>query len=391
MRPRDGPGPEGSSKTRADKEDVVADQVLNLDHRALVRLFPAFRLFAAIRLAFDIRKLAIAALGLALLQLGWSLIDSVFPTTPTVTPDVWRTVGPIRLENHAGGSWAIAAELNRGLSEPARALAAPLFAVLDFRSSWRTMAHALLSLVWLIVIWGLCGGAIARIATVQVAMLRQPGLGEALKFSFKSAGSLIVAPLCPLLVLAFCAAFAAGFGLLYRLPGAGPALAGFGLVIPLALGLIMMLVAAGLVAGWPLLHAAVAAGADDALDAVSRTLGYLNQRLGAFMALLVFAWLEGIIGLMFVVLLTEGLLGLTQWGLGLTAPAGLLTALFDAAGSPGGAVVTATHAFWVGVVRLAAHGWAYSFFWTAAALIYLWLRHDVDGTPWSEIEARGAP
>jgi len=55
-------------------------------------------------------------------------------------------------------------------------------------------------------------------------------------------------------------------------------------------------------------------------------------------------------------------------------------------GAPAGAMAAATHAFWLEAVRLVAHGWIYSFFWTAAALLYLWLRHDVDGTPWSELE-----
>ena len=50
------------------------------------------------------------------------------------------------------------------------------------------------------------------------------------------------------------------------------------------LGLVMTLLVAGLVAGWPLLHAAMAGGAEDALDALSRTFGYLNQRLGPFIA-----------------------------------------------------------------------------------------------------------
>ena len=62
-----------------------------------------------------------------------------------------------------------------------------------------------------------------------------------------------------MLGLAFCAAVMAAFGLLYRLPVVGPALAGILLIFPLALGLVMTLLVAGLVAGWPLLHAAVAA------------------------------------------------------------------------------------------------------------------------------------
>ena len=62
----------------------------------------------------------------------------------------------------------------------------------------------------------------------------------------------------------------------------GFAIAGVLLFIPLALGVLMTLLVAGLAAGWPLMVAALASGAETALDAWSRTFGYLNQRLGLF-------------------------------------------------------------------------------------------------------------
>ena len=253
------------------------------------------------------------------------------------------------------------------------------------------MLHAILGLIWLFVVWGICGGAICRIAIVRVAAMRQTGVREALRFSLRSAGSLILAPFFPLLGLAFCATVLAGFGLLYRLPVVGSALAGVLFVIPLVLGLVMTLLAAALAVGWPLLQAAVAAGAEDALDAVSRTFGYLNQRIGSFVMLAGFAWLEGMLGVFLMDLLTGGVIRLTQWGLGLTGPATTIAAIFGGAGGAQPAVATAAHAFWLGVVRLVAHGWVYSFFWTAASLLYLWLRHDVDGTPWEEIDPPGDP
>jgi len=341
-------------------------------------------------MAFDLRKLVIAALGLALLQLGWSLIDGLFPASAAVTPDLYEAVGPGGLETGAIWTWETAAALHSRLWEPARLLTTPLLTLLDPRSSWGTMLDAVLSLMWLMIVWGICGGAISRIALVQVAELRQAGAGEALRFALSSWGPLILAPLCPLLGLAFCGAVAAAFGLLYRLPAVGPALAGAVLVVPLAAGLVMTLLVAGLVAGWPLMHAAVAAGVEDALDALSRTFGYLSQRIGALAALLVFVWLEGLIGLELVDLLTGGVIRLTEWGLGLTAPGGAVGVLFGEVGGPAGAMAAAGHAFWLAAVRLLAHGWTYSFFWTAAALLYLWLRHDVDGTPWSEIEPAAA-
>jgi len=364
----------------------VADEVSNLDRRSLARLFPGLRLVGAIRLAFDPRKLLIAALGLALLQAGWSVIDGLFPASAAPTPDVREAVGPGSLEIGAVWSWETPAALHFRLSEPVRLLTTPLFALLDPRSRWGTMLHALLSVIWLMIIWGTCGGAISRIAIVQVASLRQTGIGEAIRFALRSAGHLIVPSLCPLLGLAICAVVTAAFGLLYRLPVAGPTLAGAVLAVPLAVGLVMVLLVAGLVAGWPLMHAAVAAGAEDGLDAFSRTFGYLNQRIGPFVALLVFVWLEGLIGLQLVDLFAAGVIRLTHWGLGLTAPEGPVAVLFGGMGAPAGAMAAATHAFWLEAVRLVAHGWIYSFFWTAAALLYLWLRHDVDGTPWSELE-----
>src|ERR1700733_963781 len=70
------------------REDEVPDQVPIPCRRFVNRLFSALRLVGAIRLAFDVRKLAIAALGLALLQSGWSLLDRLVPSVGDATADV---------------------------------------------------------------------------------------------------------------------------------------------------------------------------------------------------------------------------------------------------------------------------------------------------------------
>jgi hypothetical protein len=252
------------------------------------------------------------------------------------------------------------------------------------------MLHALSSLIWLFIVWGFCGGAIARIVIVQVATMQQPRVIEALRFAVGRAGPLIMAPICPLIGVAFCAAIGASFGLLYRLPAVGPALAGAALIVPLAAGFVMTLLLAGLLAGWPLLQAATAGGAEDSLDALSRVFGYLNQRFGPFAALVALAWLEGLLGLALVDLFTAGVIRLTHWSLGLAAQIAPLDAFFGSPATSAGAIAGATHTFWLGVVRLLAHGWIYSFFWTAASFLYLWLRQDIDGSPWTEIEPAGS-
>jgi hypothetical protein len=369
----------------------MPDEVPISFRRSVNRLLPALRLVGAIRLAFDIRKLAIAALGLALLQSGWSLLDHLVPAVGDATPDVFELSTPAtNAAQPALWPWVNVGQSHFRLAEPVRLLVAPLFALIEPGSSWAQMVHALLSLIWLIVVWGICGGAIARIAIVQIATMRTTKLIDAVRFALQAAGPLILAPLCPLIGLAFCAAFGAAFGLLYWLPAVGPALAGALLIVPLAAGLVMTLFVAGLVAGWPLLHAAIAGGAEDALDALSRIFGYLNQRLGAIAALVGLAWIEGILGLAVVDLLTWGVIRLTHWSLDLTGPAAVTVAFFGPPATSTGAISAATHGFWLGLISLLAHAWVYSFFWTVAAYLYLWLRQDVDGQPMTEIEPSAA-
>ena len=365
----------------------MPDEVSIPDRRSLTRSFPALRLLGAIRQAFDLRKLLIAALGIALLQPGWTLLDRLVPAAAATTPDMFApSIFVKSVSEPEFWSWETVSGLHFRLSEPVRLLAVPLFAFVEPGAGWERMLHALLSVIWLIAVWGICGGAIARIAIVRAATARQTRSIDALRFALANAGPLILAPLCPLLGIAFCALFGATFGLLYRLPVVGPAIAGIGLIFPLVAGLVMTLLLAGLAAGWPLLQAATAGGAEDALDALSRIYGYINQRLGSYAALVALAWLGGMLGLALVDQLASCVIRLTHWSLGLTAPLALTESLFRSPPMSSSPIAGATHAFWLGVVYLIAHGWIFSFFWTAAAYLYLWLRHDVDGSPWDEIE-----
>ncbi len=365
---------------------------INLDRRFLSRLFPGLRLVGAIRSAFDLRKLVIAALGLALLQLGWAALDGLFPASAPITPATRVSVAQIRIDP-GDPSWASIGlrRAHERLSEPFWNLVSPLLALFDPQSGWAAMLHALLAMIWLFLIWAICGCAICRITVVRVARMQQTSLGQALGIALRNFIQLILTPIIPLGCLAFFATILAGFGVLYRVPWIGSAFVGVLFLIPLCLALIMTLLAIALAAAWPLGHAAIAAGGEDALDALSRSFGYLNQRIGAMVALVGVAWVQGMIGVVLMDLLAAGVLRLTEWGLGLTGPATEMAAIFGRAGSPNSPVSAAAHSFWLNVVNLVAHAWPYSYFWTAAALIYLWLRYDVDGTPWEEIDPPGDP
>ncbi len=346
-------------------------------------------MLAAVRMAFDARKLILAAGGLLLLHLGWSLLDLAFPGSVDVTPDVLTTDAPTRQGDGLLSSSQAGIPMPHRLFEPARILIAPLSALVNPRSNGPEMLHALLGIAWLMAVWGLCGGAIARIAAIQDAQARQPGIDEAFRFAWRSARPLILVPSYPLVAVGLCSLTGMAFGLLYRLP-AGPAVTGALLFIPLAFGLMMTFLIAALIAGWPLFHAAVASGADDALDALSRTYSYLNQRLATFAFGLALAGVIGLAGLALVDLLADGIIHLTRWSLSLSGPRPLISALFLGNATDAGTVAVAAHRFWLGAVRLLAHAWIFSYFWTAAAILYLWLRCDVDGTPTTVIDPPGA-
>lgn len=370
----------------------MAGEGFKLDQVSVLRQFPGLRLLSAIRLAFDLRKVIVAAAGLALLEAGWSILNWLLPRSADATPELfWRpeSVGFGAREfvwtKHAG------AFLGERLLEPVRLLISPLWALVDPRSDWARMLHGLVGLLWLLVVWGICGGAIARIALVQIAKQQRMAITEAFRFGVRFATPLCLAPLCPLLGILFCASLVAPYGALYRVPVIGPTVGGILLLVPLLLGLVMMLLALGLVAGWPLMHTAVAAGADDALDALSRTFSYLSQRLGALCILLMPIALQGIVGLVLVELVAAGVIQLTAWSLGLTAPFDFIAPVFLEGRPAGGTIAWSVHAFWLGLVRLLARGWVYSFTWSAAALLYLWLRNDVDALPWTEIDLPVAP
>ena len=249
--------------------------------------------------------------------------------------------------------------------------------------------HAGLAVLWVLVVGGIVGGAICRIALLEVGRMEKPGMLRALRFAFRFALPLIGTPVFPLLAIGLCALVCAGFGLLFRLPAAiGTMVGGILLFIPLALGLVMALLLFGMAAGWPLVHASVAAEAEDLLDALSRTFSYLNQRLGKFVLCLFVAWIIGTPGLFAVDLLAHAVAHLAAWGVGLSAPASSLAGL-------SGLVVGETElarngfawpAFWQGVLALLVRGWIYAYFWSAASYIYLLLRHDVDGTPWIDVK-----
>jgi hypothetical protein len=370
-----------------------------LDAQALEQLFSWVRLFRTVGAAIDPKKLILALLGLLLFQTGREGLDRLFPRPEPVLLPSWPVARPDGspapfLQPPGPGLPAdrvsIQADLRWApwrLTEPARALVVPFVEIFALGRPWVALLHAVLAAAWGALVWGILGGAIARIAVVDAARNEPIALGEAARFALGRWLALVATPLCPLLAVVPFAVLCAILGLLYRLPIVGPTMAGILAFFPLLAGLVMTIILISLAVGWPLMHATVAAEGEDGFDALSRSFAYVNQRPLRYAACVAVAGALGVLGLVVVDLFARTTLHMTQWALGFGAPGDLLATLFQggtAAASPGARGV---HIFWTSLVGLVAHGWIYSYFWTSAATIYLILRQDVDGTPWHVIAA----
>jgi hypothetical protein len=342
-----------------------------------LRLFPWLRLFRAPGGAADPKRLILAAAGLLLLKAGWDGLDRFFPgsVAPSVLPG-WPAGPPWDAGNTGGVTDNV-----RRLAEPFALITAPFRVLFDPATDGSKFVHAALAALWATLVWGLIGGAIARSAVVAFARGERVSWGQIFTFVKTKAPPLVATPLLPFVGVAMVSASLAAFGLLYRLGTVGQVAAGVLAFLPLIGGILLTLIVVLLGAGWPLMHASVAAEAEDSYDAMSRSYAYVHQRPWQLAGLIVLALAIGAIGFMFVDLFARLVVHLTAWALSFGAPAATVTAYYGWNSADLPPAAASAHGFWLSVVGLLVRGWIYSYFWTVFSCIYLLLRHDVDGTP----------
>ena len=349
-----------------------------------LRLFPWLRLFRAPGGAADPKRLILAAVGLLLMKAGWDGLDALFPASAAVTSMIVTDFEPV--------STLSAAAMAGRLAEPFVLIISPFRALFDPATDATGFAHACLAALWATLIWGLIGGAIARSAVVAFARGDRLSWGQIGRFLTSKAAPLVVTPLLPFVGVTIVAGSMALFGLLYRIPGAfGGVAAGLLAFLPLIGGLLLALIVILLGTGWPLMHASVAAEAEDSFDAMSRAYAYVHQRPWQLAGLAALALVLGVVGLAFVELFARLVVTLTTWALSFGGSSSLVRGFHGDGHVKGASAAAAAHAFWLSAVSLLTRGWVYSYFWTAASVVYLLLRHEVDGTPFQTIAYEAPP
>lgn len=397
----------------------------NIDIR---EIFPWLHLFRGFRIALELKKIVLGALGMVLMCAGWWCLGGMLPAADTSMGAVparrpvlgytienarrfpWEAPQPGEGETvldpyrspinggYTASGWPTASGL---VLEPVRILLFPV--ALLFQSTGSALVGLLMA-IWALVVWALIGGAITRIAAVQVAREGRVGPLEALRFAGGRFVTYLSAPILPFIGVALILLFCLLGGLAARVPGVDIALAAVWF-LPLAAGFVMAVALLGLAAGWPLLFAAISAEATESFDALSRAYSYVLGRPWHYLFYLAVAGLFGAILMVLATSVGYLLVALSQYAVAWGGSEPLLRQLYAFAPTAGGwreafgpaggeAMPTGTVriaailvGFWTTMVFLAVVGFAFSYFWSASTIIYFLLRRDVEDTEFAEIFA----
>ena len=369
---------------------------------------PWWLLFRAAGVAFSPTVILLAALGAVATWAGWSLADRmhlagvnesaavisaagaahsagdalVLPTS-SVTPDGGRLLAPSRsvlpgLLGLIDRLPAVAADVLRLVSVPFRPSA-----------TLSQMAGALARIGWFVLVWSIFGTAITRHVALSLVGEDTPGLVGAIWYGSRKWLSAFNAVAFVLLGILALSVPGAVLGLVMRADW-GLALAGAIWPLMLVGAVVLAILAVGLVAGWPLMVAAVGVERGDSFQAISTAFSYLYQRPLHYAFYGLVALLVSLPALAAAGVFADATGTLALWAASFGMGHDRTAAVLDGIGAAGPAAAAAPWgaraiALWMQGLEaiLSSFGWGY--FWAIATAGYLLLRRDVDGTECDEV------
>lgn len=422
----------------------MADSVPASSVSGLVDALGFRQLFRAFKLAADPRKIILASIAIVVIYIAGRALDRVWPESSKAVVsnagisevDFFQASGFSRARTLAwveisaksdsasrAGLFKVFLERVRGLSNqlteasvslsPRGILGVLIGGVATF--AWLLLVHPVFGIlfmaIWLAV-WAVFGGAIARMAALDVTRGDKISISDACGFARRKFLSFLLAPLGPVIGLVGCCVLLAIGGVVGAIPGVGTVLAGVFWFLAVALGFLMALLTVGFALGWPLMYPTIAVEGSDAFDAFSRSYAYVSERIWRAMWYFGVSLVYGSICFLFVKLIARLSLFFAQLGVGLTMNWGSASGKSGDIAHKLDAMWTApaldfsnpfygafpqqplTSASWVGAILMSV--WAYlvfavvagflvSFLQSSATLVYVLLRRDIDATDIEEV------
>jgi hypothetical protein len=370
---------------------IMADDRSTVRAIAWEQVFPSLRLFSALRMALNFKALVLAAIAVSGTVAGWRVLGQLFADSENA---------PLTAQIEDFGSWpweepVAAAPVERLTSPEAwqtqsplpvawNVLAAP-FRQMYLAPSLATFTYLFCCALWSLVVWGLFGGAITRLAAVAFARQENASLGQLAAFVSPRLSAYFVAPLLPILGTLLMAAFMALLGLLMRLE-MGVLVASIVWPVVLLGGFMMAFLLIGLFFGFPLMWGSISAEGTDAFGALSHSYSYVYQRPLKYLLYALMAAVIGVPGWYLVSWFVYWILALSQWGVSWGSGSAQWAAIngpesMGRIADTGAAII----GFWTNCVHTLAFAFIFSYFWSSATVIYFLLRRLVDATELDEV------
>lgn len=348
---------------------------------------PWLILVRALRVTLLIRVLILASLGVLLTQLGWATLEQQLPGD-------FARASSLSTEPEAAAVLSLPAFDYFAQQDPKPSpfirgwfwITKPFVTLVSTKNLPGAAAlSALLYGAWAIAVWGIFGGAIARITALYLARGETIGPIAALRDAVTVWLGTTGAPLITMLAALAMSAPLIFLGLLMRLDLVAW-IAGLLWCLLLAWGLMLAIVLLGLMVGWPLMWSCLGVERSDAFDGVSRCYAYVYQRPLQFSFYILLAALLAFLGEVVVDVFATSAATLVEWTLSWGSGGSRADELFQVDVSTS-TVPAATKMIdgWKRFLELLTEAYPLACLWPLSVGIYLLLRRHVDGTELDEV------
>ena len=383
----------------------MADDRIVVREIAWREILPWLIIFRTFRLAKSLPLLFLATFGAVLTPVGWRVSESLFVSDQLVEQDAqfaglleqnrqWpfqRSAIPVPNDGRVPRSVQEIVLTKPNPLEPVYLrFVDPLARLLDAQLTVTQAAYYAFGLLWMLAVWGFFGGAITRIAVVQLGREERIGLGEAVRHAWARLGAYVGSPLFPIFGVVLVALPICGLGLLARWDW-GLLATGIVWLVALLGGLVIAVLLLGLLFGWPLMWCTISAEErGDVFEAFSRSYSYAFQRPLHYLFYAALATVYGALAWLLVYHFSEYTIRFAEWAAALGAGADRWADIVRLRDDPSLGADLPRYGvllmdFGAGLVRSIAAGFGYSLFWCLAAAAYLLLRRDVDQTEFDEV------